>query len=358
MASEKMMRRALSLALALACAAAATPAYSQKVLDVPAAARWQHARSGVILPARIGGFARQSITDNGDEVDIIAQYQDAETRVTLFLYRPQQNDAGLWFDRSERALSENRMLGTITPLDPEIAALSLVDGGPKAALMRRYRGEGIWKNTATIVAPAGTWLLKIRASSASLSGDEIGALARAALAAVVLPAEAGAAARPARIIGPCAEALAFRKRARPAKADIAAAIMANMGAFVTTNEGIAKDGSSGIYSADLCRDPAVFDKMNIYRSPSDPDRYWLVDSDSGSYAHVGKMALSERRYEVHYRTPTASYLLPPFTALPTGEQVTAQIAKGAVTSQSAYDPERAAARAAAEQAAEPPAKTP
>ena len=94
------------------------PAFSQTAISVPETASWKHARSRIILPPKIAGLKRGSISDNsGSELDISIQYENADSTGTIYLYRPYWNDISVWFDRSEKAVLANKALGQVLALE-------------------------------------------------------------------------------------------------------------------------------------------------------------------------------------------------------------------------------------------------
>ena len=272
------MRRLISALLLaiIALPAAAQTAPTRRQIEAPAGAAWVHQRSGVALPARIGDFPRAVIVENTPgEVDVLAQYEDAATRVTVILFRPQQNDVGYWFDRAELALNANPMLVGLTPTTPDPLRFATAISPSASALRRSYSSTGRWKATGTALIPAGRWLVKIRASSSSLDAAAIDGLLDAAIAVIRLPADAPAS-PDARVVQPCAESVAWQQ-ATAIATSTAEAMESSVGVTMTSLAAADVSGHPpvGLAAPGLCRDATPLEFGNVYRVPEEADRYWI-----------------------------------------------------------------------------------
>jgi hypothetical protein len=351
------------LGLFLMAAGIATPAAAQpRTIEVPATARWQHARSGVVIPVRIDDLQRRSISENiPGEVDVMVQFADETTRLTVYLFRPQQNDVGLWFDRAEQVLQANSAFGTVTPLSDGPTAFALPISPTASALRRTYETGGQWRSTSLAVAPSGRWLVKVRVSSTTLDPAALDSLIDRAFASIRLPADAIASPE-ARIIRPCPTPMAWR-RARALTPDLADALMASLGAVATTAamRGEADDNADvpdrpyGLALPDLCRDAADLGANAAYRSPSESGIYWVVLGDSGSYAIIAPPVFSDRADErgVTVATPTNLLIFRKFNRMPSPEQVVEMVTQTNPSAATGFDPEAEAARQAPPAAAPP-----
>lgn len=339
-------------------------AAQQRTIEVPATARWQHARSGVIIPVRIGDLQRRSITENiPGEVDIMIQFSDEATRLTVYLFRPQQNDVGLWFDRAEQVLQANAALGPVRPLSDGPTAFAMPISPTASALRRTYETGGEWRSTGLAIAPSNRWLVKVRVSSRTHDAAGLDALIDQAFAAIRLPADA-AAAPEARVVRPCATPVQWR-RARSLRPDLADALMASLGAVVTNSamRGEADDDEIedtpprpyGLALPDLCRDATDLGSNAAYRSPSEGGIYWVVLGDSGSYAIVARPVLSDRADErgITVATPTDLLIFGKFNRTPSPEQVVETVTQTGPSAATGFDPEADAAREAPAAAAPP-----
>ena len=342
---------AITLLLAMPVATEA----QQQVLDVPATARWQHARSGVTLPARIDGLQRSGIVENvPGEVDIATHYGNDETRVSIILFRPQQNDVGYWFDRAEMALATNPRLSGLIAGSESPVAFAPVATSPAAALRRSYSSSGQWVATGTAMVPTGRWLVKIRASSASRSIAQIDALIDAALAAITLPetqTQAGA----ARVIAPCTDVVRWRN-ARAVAPSMEDVLLASVMSMMVDEKRTAEDNgesrasegttaASGLADPALCRDTAAASPLTVYRVPGNSDVYWLGINDAGDYAVVSPaigpqlMGGNRNQRSVSLLTPTRTLHYSGFNRLPAPRQVAELLERGRPVSAVNFDPE-------------------
>jgi hypothetical protein len=202
------MRSLLIFFAALMLAPAAQA--QQRTLDVPATARWQHARSGVIVPVAIDGLPRREIVEiMPGELDVGVNYDDGTTRISIFLFRPALFDVGIWFDRADWAIRQNPVWGNVTPSRPAPLTFAHGSATTASAMRQSYAASGQYRATATAIVPTGRWLVKVRASVRNGTVEEVDARLSAALAALRLDAtrHGGVAARP---ILPCVTPVRWR----------------------------------------------------------------------------------------------------------------------------------------------------
>lgn len=349
-----LIRLICTILLVLGVAGTAAPSTAQQqAIEVPATSRWQHARSGIIIPTRIGNLTRQSIAENiPGEVDVTIQFADETTRLTVYLFRPQQNDVGLWFDRAEQVMMANTALSPIAPASDGPTAFALPISPTASALRRIYNTGGDWRSTAIAIAPSGRWLLKLRVTSSALDDVGLEALVERAFASIRLPADA-AASPPARIVLPCASPVQWR-RARERAPDLADSLLASMGLIVTNSvmrsEADTPDGEParpfGLALPDLCRDSANLGANAAYRSPSNEESYWVVLGDSGAYAIIAPPVLGDRAGDrsLTVATPTNTLIFGKYNRAPSPEQVVETVMRTGPSAATGFDPEVEAAR--------------
>ncbi len=331
----------------------------QRQIDVPATARWQHARSGVILPRQIGNYPRQTIVENiPGEVDVIAQYQDESTRISVILYRPQNNDVGFWFDRAEQSLGANPMLAGLAPTEAEPRRFATAVSPTMSGLRQSYRSTGRWRATGTAIFPTGRWLVKVRASSSSLDSAAIDALLDAAIAAIRTPADAVAAPE-ARIVSACPDTVRWRtaRVVAPSTEDAliggVLSMMANNIAAGRTDTASEEANAgeadaplpAGLAAPTLCRDAVEAGDGKVYRVPGDSERYWIGLGDSGDFVVVAPSASAalmggdEDRRSVTLVTPTRTLNYSGFNRLPAPSQVVQMVQRNRPISATGFDPE-------------------
>ena len=369
---------AVSAAGMMLCGASAAEA--QRRIDVPATARWQHARSGVILPTAIGDYRRVGIVDTTqNEVDVAAHYEADGGRITVILFRPQVPDIGLWFDMAERVLRSNPTLADVTPTSAAPVLVTPAGLDVASGLRRSYTSSGPMHTTAMAMMPVGRWILKVRISSPNADAAAIDALMDAALASVRLP-EGRVNGQAARVVMPCTAPVNWR-RARALVPDLTTALLSGTlqmmlqgnpppddataaaaaagsvddaaeAAIAATGgqaeaAGAPEDGEDATradhLSADVCRDATVLpDIKQVYRSPADGARYWVAFSDSGHLIEVApafSLSGGDDQSEIIYLSPQETLVFGRYNRLPTPEQVIDTLTHGRPAVGINYDPE-------------------
>lgn len=339
---------AATLLMATAPQQAQQPA--PRVIAVPADKLWQHARSGVIFPRQIGAFPRGTIQENlPSEVDVMAHYEDANTRVSLFLFRPQNADIGLWFSQAELMMAVNPLLTGATPTTAPIAFAPPGSTVP-SALRRTYTTQGSWRVTGMALLPVGRWIVKIRASSSTLDPAGINAAIDAAIAAIRWPAvSTDNPPLPARIVEPCATNQRWRSARQNPNLEIplltgVLASMAQRESSAAANE--QPDAPRPTNLPPLCRDLGYANSYRaVYRDPTGGDSYSLALNDAGSLISVQRaqdaLINSTRHpsYGAQLNTPTDTFTYNSFNGVPSPQQVMRQIEQSSPRTSVAFDPE-------------------
>ncbi len=335
------------LIVALASAPAATA--QQRAIPVPAAARWQHARSGVILPRQIDGLQRSRIIENvAAEIDVTVHYEDADTRVSVFLYRPALPDVAIWFDRAEATLMQNAMFGTVTPAS-EITPFAPTGSDTPSGLRRAYSGTGEYRATAIAIVPTGRWLLKIRASLRQGDPAAVAARLNAALFAVAFDAAqtSGTVATPMLA---CPTNVRWRnaRQIRPSGSDSLMAALLSLGSSLPpTSEEDAVVGRAAPLPA-YCRDAHDDARFSVYRRTGVDDAYVMALGDAGAIIIIGDgLSFSTRGNttnvdlvtSVSFRTGNQTLGYPSFNRLPAPAQVMAMIEGSRPATSASIDPD-------------------
>ena len=329
------MRTAATAILAslLAGAAMVGPALAQpepRTLTVTPTAAWGHAQTGMILPPRVGGLVRSSITDSAsDEMDVVTTYIDHDEQMIalVYLYRTGAGDLPVWFDR----VIDTIMLPQSGAAAPAIAGFTRpgasVASGLRAAMTDNVGGM---RSTAVAIAPLGSsFLIKIRMGSARLDPAALNERLSAFVAALRWPAEA-AGARAAVPVEPCPTPLRLRE-ARIVRADGADVIMDSVIGTIQPEPG-QPTGPPPVY----CREPGATVERGVYRPDHATDSYLIAIHDAGLAIGVsdasGLSALlgqnSRHRFSVtlYERDAISSY--PSFNRLPPPEQAYTLVRSG------------------------------
>lgn len=249
-------------------------------LPVPAGKGWQHARTGLILPAQLDGLPRFQLSDKTlGEWDVVAEFikQDDPTIATIHVYHPAIDDVTLWFDRSRKQLEDRRVFGKVEPTTPEpVAFVPPGASRPAGALRQTFKVENTFKSVSLAVIPLGDWLVAVRLSSFKATADELDERMSRTVAAIrwptVLPP-----APPLRAIGACPAPLAFEK-ARVVKGGGADLLLTLLGASMANDPKVIKTDSKPVA---WCIDPATTQGVGVYRPLGDGKGYLLALQDAG-----------------------------------------------------------------------------
>ena len=247
-----------------------------RTLSVPANAAWQHAETGMILPAHVAGLTRGAIRDSTDnEMDVIADYVDDANGLvgTVYLYRTMTPEVALWFDRAATVIQlrpgwhlENAPLPTPTAFARPGATIA---SGLRAAIDVNVPEV---RSTALAIAPLGAnWLLKVRLSSASLDRAGLDERLTAFIQGLRWPAE-GAPGRVAVPILACTSPLRLRT-ARVVHTDMTGNLMDAVGGVMVAEH----PGAAPVY----CREPGATIEQGVYRPGGSTESYLIALGDSG-----------------------------------------------------------------------------
>lgn len=282
--------RSLSLVmLALVVMSVGVPAVAQE--------RWTHAGSGASLPETFDAQKIVERRDLGTPNDSVVDYEAATgtESTTIYIFQASVPNARLWFDRT-------------IPIVARQIPMAIFDAGPvekiaafgsasPTALRQIFvaKQAGPFKSTALVVAQSGPWIVKMRATSASL--DRAGLAARIdrhlAEIRVAPPAFAAALEAPAR----CAAAPTFGA-GKPVTGDTAQAAVA----AVAIHAQLHGPASS------LCLADTPNDRFTLLGMTDRPTSWVLLMGDAGKA--IGSEAIGTgqpgARQLVYVATPAAT----------------------------------------------------
>ncbi|MCW3847970.1 hypothetical protein OF829_12040 [Sphingomonas sp. LB-2] len=313
-----MFKRIWAIALIAMFGAAVAPAHAQTTIEVPANAGWKHGETGLILRSRITGIPRGMIVDNSaSELDVMAQYEspDGQTYITVYIFRPALASVPVWFDRSETALLHRDIYGNIKPASDAPTAFAPPRGTVASGLRRIYAPGKGFRSTGLAMMPLGKWLVAVRVSSNAVGTDGLDAKLSEVIAGIGWPegVAEGPAAAP---IAPCAQPLAYAKRARMRKPDMADGLMGSTMMMIDDPK-LGMPADPKVYCRDLPPQPAY----GVYRAPDATNSYVMAVGDAGIAVRI----LPEFD-EKHGSMVIAGFLdhasvYPPFEALPHPDDV-------------------------------------
>lgn len=266
------MRTSMSRHVAIAMALMVAAPVAARDLPVPADKGWQHAETGLILPARLDGLGRTQLTDSTDsERDIAAGFADAARSeiATVYLFHPSIDSVPMWFDRAEAAIGTNAMLGTTAPSTPDPLAFVPPTGQAASGLRRVYRtSKSGFRATGLAVLPMGDWLVAVRVSRTDGDLAALDAAVSRIVAAIRWPAKIATRAPDAVPIRPCAKPVAWKKAKlrKPEMNDAIGGALLGIVAQQAADRSTAAPKTTVDTPPLWCRDDASTDQYGVYRT--------------------------------------------------------------------------------------------
>lgn len=272
------------VALAFAAMALSRPAQAEEL--------WRHEQSGISIPRTIGDMSLGSERDlsGGASADVMLQYGNDDTVVTLYVYRSAYPNPALWFERTRLAMQDTVSANSVTvaPRAFTLGAGSVPNGlreeidVPANALGMRASGVAI--------AQSGAWMVKVRISSRSLDRAGISQRMDAVLAAFQVP-RTERAPHPLTLPGPCTDTAGLNGAAVPNSDEVSGSALAN--GLLVVAEG-AGGGGLAAEPSQWCRMEVQFpvEYGTVYRA-RDGSGWVALIADSGR-AVVGRRFLAQR----------------------------------------------------------------
>lgn len=290
----KRIYMALAAASMPFAAAAQAQAPQPKPIKLSAKSAFKHRHSKIELPPVLLGLARSKLIETEeDQLDVLAEYStpDQSEAYTIYIYREVAGALPVWFDRARWMVEHRDIYGkpTVRAAEP-----SFVPPGQSSAsaLAATYDLSGkSFRSTGIAMVPVGEWLVKLRASSSSLSAAELEGRLKAALAALDWPSRIAAA--PAAVpVQPCSSGLKLAGDANPApKDDDAGAAMlldALLGSAMVMQA--ARRNAQSQPAPRWCRDSIELPAAGVYRANESEDSYLIAIADAGRAIEVGQSA--------------------------------------------------------------------
>ncbi|HET9640602.1 MAG TPA: hypothetical protein VFP12_15490 [Allosphingosinicella sp.] len=286
----RFLAKAAALAAMMLCLGVAQ-AQGPRTIELPAKAAFKHRHSKVQLPPVLAGLPRTMAAEyEADQLDTTSEYAtpDFSEAYTVYIYRNVAGGLPVWFDRARWMLEQRATLG-----DPALnAAGAFVPPGRTNAsgMLASYAvtGKG-YKSTGIALVPVGEWLVKIRASSRTLTPSELEARMKSALAEIAWPKKMAPAPGAAPIL-PCATGLALTGDAKPAEKDESSGAAMLVGALLgqvgATREAPGKAAPPP--ATHWCRDSIELAGAAVYRADEQADGYLIALGDAGRAVSAGR----------------------------------------------------------------------
>lgn len=291
-----MLRSIKSGALVAAVSAFAlfvsTPASAQlKEVSIAADKDWEHDWTAMKFPTRIGTFERTRILQFEErETNIAANYFEpaTDTILTVYIYRPGNPIAPIWFDRALIAIGVfGKEYGTVDLDDLKIGSFVPNGGTVESGQMAVTKVNGRMKSTAVALYQAGEWLVKLRISSEKLNVDEMETLTKETLAG--LPKLPNVSTHPAYFVTQCASLAEFGN-GTVFEADGDAATLGLTSAMMLGNFASMATQNHSAEAAKYCREGERARPYNIFRTEEAGSGYVIALGDGGASVEVLPLA--------------------------------------------------------------------
>lgn len=248
-----------------------------------------HAPSGISVPPMVGAFQRVSVDDLTDEqlnIAIQLREESQDTFVTIYIYRSAVPNLTIWGDFASIAMLNNPsigpavegtlFLGRFTPPN---------ESGSQSALHARALVKGaIANSTGLSVFGHNDWIVKVRATSKSLSEDQVTRKIGAVIASLKM--EPSVTQYPeVEFVTPCDKPMKFGKKPKLKAFDVVGQLIVG-----TTVTGVRiGDEAADSAEVDWCRDPQSTADYGIYRKNNSKSAYFIALSDGGIGAYVSNL---------------------------------------------------------------------
>lgn len=279
------------LAALVAMAIASSPAAAQQPLPLKDGKSWKHKHSGIVVPATLGGAARErGMAYAADDLDVGLSYVvgDAVESLSFYVFRKTNGAVPVWFGQAQWGI-ENR--DTFGRPAIAIAPEAFIPPGQTTAagLKAVYEPKsGAYRSTGVAMLEVGDWYVKLRASSQTRSPDDLSQWMDTALAQIQWPRKIPVAPE-AVPINDCPAPLSFPVAAKDAPKNGGADMMSGLLSMAAARSKTKQTPATVVALAAVrwCRDPDLGGNTRIYRQNADSENYLLAVGDNGNGIWVG-----------------------------------------------------------------------
>jgi hypothetical protein len=288
-----MSRLVAAFAAALVMTLVSDSAFADvKHIQAEPQAQFKHQPSGIIIAASAGGIPRTSLDEFDDkQLDVAAEYRTADQKeiTTIYVFRRVTGNVPIWFDRIQRAIEARDMLASPTLAIPPAAFTPAGQSNARALVAVYAPGGPPWKSSGAALTRTGDWFVAIRASSQTLTPQELLGRIEQTLATIRWPREKGGAPA-AKPISQCRDSLRKTSEdAKPIKDDLAAMLV---DAAADSPDPKAERLNPPDPSW-WCRDAMSLPSAGVYRPEGAKDRYLVAFQDAGRGLVVGPNTMAD-----------------------------------------------------------------
>ncbi len=263
----------------------AVPAAAQRELQIDPDVAWTHPHSGIVVPSSLAGAIRTKAQEFApDFLNISFSFELAETadQLSLYIYRNTNGAVPVWFEQARRGIE-----GRDTYANPQLAFGIESYGWPGHQAWQGQRAiyatpdSRYATSTGLALFSVNGWYVKLRATSTTMSPEELAQLIDRTFAELT-PPETEFSQQPVVAIAECAKRLEFKKKAKEAKTDDGASLLGSLlGGLVANKVAEEKASAEPGEPVTWCRDGELNRMQVAYRANESTDSYLIALGDSG-----------------------------------------------------------------------------
>ena len=277
------------LATFIAMGIASSPAAAQQPLTLKDGKAWKHKHSGIVVPATLGGAARErGIAYAADDLDVSLSYVmgDAVESLSFYVFRKTNGAVPVWFAQAQWGIEHRDTRGR-PAITIAAQAFTPPNQSTAAGLKAVYEPKsGAYRSTGVAMLEVGDWYVKLRASSQTRSPADLSQWMDAALAQIQWPRKIPVAPE-AVPLSDCPAPLSFPVAAKDAPKNGGADMMPGLLRMAAARSKTMQTPAAALGAVRWCRDPDLGGNTSIYRQNADSENYLLAVGDNGNGIWVG-----------------------------------------------------------------------
>lgn len=285
------LKVAAALCYALSIAVFTVPAFAQRPIEIDIGGDWQHPHSGIVVPSELGGIERGQATEfSPDFLSIGFSYiSDAPyDEISLYIYRLTSGDMPVWFAQARTAIEiRDSYKKPYLAFQPETFAWPGTEGWQGQRAIYATPDSAFSTSTGVALFLVNGWLVKMRASSAERSPEDLRNWMSEAFSELRPPLSATPQAPPIAVTD-CPRKLEFGRKSKDARQSGSAALLGGLLSGTVVNQADEKGGQTIRIKPSVawCRDASLDPMQVAYRANAASDAYLIALNDSGTGVSV------------------------------------------------------------------------
>jgi hypothetical protein len=273
------MRLKAGFAAALMVATSSSLAAQTKIQNDPQT-EFRHNPSGIVLASSAAGIPRASLVEYDDkQLDFAADFHSADAKevTTIYIFRKVTGDVPLWFDRIQRTVEARDVYANPVIAIAPAPFTPAGQANARGLLVVYTPGVLPWKSSGAALTTVGEWFVAVRASSQTLTPEQLQTRLQQTFAALKWPQEK-APAQAAVPIALCSTTIDRPgKDAEPVKDAVGSAMASALTATMTD----ALVAAGMVKAVHWCRDSSKIENGTVYRPQGVMDRFLVAIQDAG-----------------------------------------------------------------------------